>query len=429
MSHTSRRSSRPPPSPISVRLRSARTGRSVSRSRIQPIDADVRERGPVAPRGQGGRRCRPMGPRERGRPDVPAAGHPPRPHRCRRAVRPQLGRAAAAAAADPADLRTAATRRAAARRRPPRAAPPPARRPAARDPSARTWKSAQMNAPVCSSAIDRHGQLRPEEPPDAEPVADRIEGRIRGRVERGQDHVHVRERGDGEHDVGHPPARRDREQDRAQHEEREPVAFVDAGRQHEERQRHDAQDHEQGQSIGVTGGDPQQDDERRDQQHGPDRDRRHDRRTRPRPRCTGRGRDGGGVADPQATAREAVAEVARHDGPGVERVDGQVRVAAAGLDDLVDEAGCEERGLRDRLQHRQAERQAQHDRRQEAGHARREDPHRPVGPPLPRSQPLDHAVAVGRRAWRHRRPWHASSRPPSTAATAPVGSSRPRGAG
>ncbi len=42
------------------------------------------------------------------------------------------------------------------------------------------------------------------------------------------------------HDVGDPPAPREREQDRREAEQREQVALVDAGRDGEERERQDA---------------------------------------------------------------------------------------------------------------------------------------------------------------------------------------------
>ena len=264
---------------------------------------------------------------------------------------------------------------------------------------------------------DRDGQLGAQERADPEPVTDRIERRIVGRVERGQDHVHVRERGDGQDHVGDPPAWRDREQDRAEREEREAVALVHASRQGEERQGQEAQDDEQGNSIGMAGRHPQQDDEGRDQQRGPHRDRGHDTEHR-HARAALADRQGRGVADPLAAAREAVAQVARHDGPGVVRIDRQVRVPATGLDDLVDEPGCEERCLRHRLEHGQAERQAQHDRREEAGDAGREDAQGVVRAGFPRAQPIEEAralghravVVVGRRRLRCRRPQRSPDR-------------------
>ena len=50
-------------------------------------------------------------------------------------------------------------------------------------------------------------------------------------------------------DVGDPPADRDRGEDRAQREEREAVALVDAGRDHEEGERQDGQPDEQRQAV------------------------------------------------------------------------------------------------------------------------------------------------------------------------------------
>ena len=220
--------------------------------------------------------------------------------------------------------------------------------------------------------------LGAHERPDAQPVGDR---RV-VRVERGQDDVHVRERRHGQHDVGDPPAPRDGEQDRPDGEEREPVALVDAGRDGEEGEGQDGQRDEDGQAVRAARDGPQDEADRGHQEDGADDDRRDDPEQGDARAAAARvGLDG--IAHPDAGVGQAHPGVAGHDGPGVVGVDGQVRVAPAGHDDLVDEAGRHERERRRRLEDRQPEGQAQHDRGQEPGQAGGHDPPPVVGARLP----------------------------------------------
>ena len=214
------------------RLRSARTGRSASLARNQPIEPELRERGAVAPGGQGRRRtavaARRAGaatPRRRRPAAAPPAGATAGPSptsgrarddrppaRCRRpSSRPRRGRRRIGARCR-RGLASSSARRVARPRR--------------------SWASAHRNA---TRVDDRDERSRPAASGwprrcRASPAIERVV-----RVERRQDHVHVRERRDRQDDVGDPPAPRDREQDRPEREEREPVALVDAGRQRRRR--------------------------------------------------------------------------------------------------------------------------------------------------------------------------------------------------
>ena len=186
----------------------------------------------------------------------------------------------------------------------------------------------------------RDADLRAQEPPDPQPVGDRRIVRIEGR----QDDVHVGEGGHREGDVGHPPARGNREQDRPEREEGEAVALMDAGRDGEEGQRQQGEAHQHREPVGVAGHHPQDQGHRREQQPGAHDDRRYGAEQGD-PRAT-LARDGRHrVAHPKAGTGQAVAEVARDEGPGVVRIDGQVRVPAAGDDDLVHQPGTDERRL------------------------------------------------------------------------------------
>ena len=107
--------------------------------------------------------------------------------------------------------------------------------------------------------------------------------------------------------VGDPPAPGDRGEDRAEGEERERVALVDAGRDGEEGEGQDGQADEQGQPVRPARGDRTATADDRGQQQRPCRRRRpaRPRRSR-RPEPHGR-RGPGAVADPQAGVGQAVA--------------------------------------------------------------------------------------------------------------------------
>ena len=121
----------------------------------------------------------------------------------------------------------------------------------------RSWSQAHAKADGMQSRDDRDADLGADQRPDAQPVGDRVEGRVLGRIDRGEDDVHVRERRDGEDHVGDPPARRDREQDRPEREEREPVALVDARRRGEEGKGDDRQRHEDREAVRAAPDGPQ----------------------------------------------------------------------------------------------------------------------------------------------------------------------------
>ena len=107
--------------------------------------------------------------------------------------------------------------------------------------------------------------------------------------------------------IRHSPAGRDRGQDDAEREERVAVPFVDARRQHEEREREHREPDEQREPVRPPPDDPQHDQEGPDQERGPDRDRGHDaEHGAARPALVPAQR---GVADPLAGAREADARV------------------------------------------------------------------------------------------------------------------------
>ena len=231
--------------------------------------------------GQVGRRVRRRGPRSRRR-----RSRGPRSVASRRRVRaapcrggaPLAEPCAAGAAPDP---REDATRRRSDRpfaaTSAPRAAPPPARRRVARGRSRAPGGAPSTNAAVCMIATIVTAACERRNGPIASQSRTGVLVGDLGRIERGQDHVHVGERRDGQDHVRDPPARRDREQDRAQREEREAVALVDARRQGEERQREDGSGRRAG-SVGPgwRAATHSAADEGRDQQDGPDGDRRHD---------------------------------------------------------------------------------------------------------------------------------------------------------
>ena len=250
--HRSSRSRRPPPSNRRSALRSGRIGMSSSRARNQPTTprSSKPARGVQAGIGRG-RRARPR--RRRRRTRRPAPGRA-RPRRAGRFVggssRPSPAASAPAASAGsgtPATTSSSASSSSSqssvlARRerelvleRLVRARPQLDERPGERR---RMHEREQHDA-----------GRRPDRRADPEPVLDR---RV-VRVERRQDDVHVRERGDGQHEVRDPPAPRDRGEDDAQGEEREAVALVDAGRHDEEGEREDGQPDQQRQPVGTAG--------------------------------------------------------------------------------------------------------------------------------------------------------------------------------
>ena len=139
-----------------------------------------------------------------------------------------------------------------------------------------------------------------------------------------------------------PPG--DRREDDPDREERVDVALVDAGRQHEERQRQDRERDEQRQPVGPSPGHHEHRRDPGEQQRRPDEDRRDGAEDgRPGPASIGVERE---VADPQAAVREAVAGVAGHERPRVEGVDREVGVGAAGGQELLEEpdSACSPKG-------------------------------------------------------------------------------------
>ena len=172
------------------------------------------------------------------------------------------------------------------------------------------------------------------------------------RVDRGQDHVHVGEGGGGEHEVRGEPTPGHGREDRRHGEEREHVPLVDPGRHDEERDREDRQPDQDRLPIRTPGNKDTDDDRDKDEQPI-----REDRRPEGADERLGAGRawrvrarPGDRVAQPLAALREPRA-IARDERPRVEGVDREVRVAARGLADLLDE-----------IEYRQAERRPQ-DRR------------------------------------------------------------------
>ncbi len=222
----------------------------------------------------------------------------------------------------------------------------------------------------------RHALGRADRVPDPEPVGDPGIADVEGR----QDDVHVEERRRRQDDVRDAPSDRDRGEDRSDGHDRIEVALVDTGGQDEERDRQDRESREH-RGRRRPPGDRQADEDEGDrEQPGPDVDRRdsgdHDRRrTRHDP---GRRVADDRVAGPAAVRRDAGA-VDRCERPGVVRVDAGVRVATGRLEDLLDQARVQDLAIRSRLDHGQAEREAQGDGRQEAGDSRCEDPDRLVG--------------------------------------------------
>ena len=153
------------------------------------------------------------------------------------------------------------------------------------------------------------------------------------------------ERRDGQDDVGDPPAPRDGEQDRP--ERRRTGSRSARGRgSGRRRRRARGRPARRASSAGPGAarrptGPPTM---ASTQEHGPDdappgsAPNSDDARRR-----TGSAGARGGVADPQAGCWPGCCRVAGHERPRVVGVDRQVRVAAAGHDDLVDQAGRDER--------------------------------------------------------------------------------------
>ena len=126
---------------------------------------------------------------------------------------------------------------------------------------------------------DGHADLGADQRTHRKPVADRAGRRVGGRIDRREDDVHVGEGRDGQDHVGDPPPPRDREEDRPQREEREPVALVDAGRGCEEGQGDDGQSDGDREAVRVAPHGQQDGQDDHDQQCRTDRDGRHGRRT------------------------------------------------------------------------------------------------------------------------------------------------------
>ena len=198
-----------------------------------------------------------------------------------------------------------------------------------------------------------HALLAAERIADPQPVLD---ARV-VRVERREDDVHVQERRRREDQVGDPPAERRGAEDRPERDERKQVALVDAGRQEEEGDREDRQPDEHRRRVRPPGDEDRHQHERRDQQGRPDIDGR-DPRDHHRLGAGGisrRGVEDDRVAGPAAVLRHAGA-TGRREGPRVVGVDAGVRVAAGGLEDLLDQARMQELAVGPRLEDRQPER-------------------------------------------------------------------------
>ncbi len=90
---------------------------------------------------------------------------------------------------------------------------------------------------------------------DAEPVADARVARVEGR----QDDVQVEEADRTDDEIGDAPSERERRQDRPDRHEREQVAFVDPGRDHEEGDGDDGEADEDGPPVGMSSDDPADD--------------------------------------------------------------------------------------------------------------------------------------------------------------------------
>ena len=214
---------------------------------------------------------------------------------------------------------------------------------------------------------DRDSRLGPDHRPDPKPVAD-----PRVLVERvRQDRVHVEEDRPGQHEIDHPPAPRDGREDDRQREYRVGVALVDAGGNDVEGQGEQGQAEEDREAVRAPRS-HERDDERHDQhQHAPDQDRRD--ATQERDARAASVWPPGTVADPQSGVGEAVAGVTGHEGPRVERVDRQVRIARRGGEDLGDQAGLQVRRLEAELQHGQSKGQTQQDGRDQGHDGGRDD--------------------------------------------------------
>ena len=219
-----------------------------------------------------------------------------------------------------------------------------------------------------------HAGLGPDRATDTEPVRHRRIVGIEGR----QNDVHVGEGRRGQGDVDPSPAPRHRREDDADREERVAVALVDTRRDGEEGQRQDGDADQHGQAIRPPRHDPQDEHDRREQQHGADQDGWD-----ARDRCAAGATLVGAadeVADPRTRVGQAVPQVAGDDRPQVVGVHGQVRVAAGGLGDLFEQAGSQERRLAAEPDDREPERQAEDHGGQVARQRRREDPDRAPRP-------------------------------------------------
>ena len=195
---------------------------------------------------------------------------------------------------------------------------------------ARSWSRAQTNARRVHDRHDRHGRLRPEERPDRQPVADGVRARdpradrassgrrtcwrtSRWRGPRRRPASAVRSR------TGSRPARRTGSRSargpasagRRRRAPGRPATTSSVSRSGRRAATHSAPTKDAIEQDRTDG----------DRRHGPEHGDA---------RAALVGRQPGGVTDPLAAARQAVAQVARHDGPGVVGVDREVRVAAAG---------------------------------------------------------------------------------------------------
>ncbi len=203
----------------------------------------------------------------------------------------------------------------------------------------------------------RHAERRSDRAADPQPVRDpRVV-----RVERDEDHVHVQERGDPGHDVGDPPAGREREQDRRQAEEREQVPLVDARRRGEEGQGEHADADQDRQAVRMARHHPGDDRGRAQEQRRADQ-RRRNRADRP----PGGGVRHRGVRHPERPAgRGHALAVHREQRPPVVGVHREIRVGRRRAEHQPQEGALEEGGGRRDPDDREPERRRQRDGGQE----------------------------------------------------------------
>ena len=170
---------------------------------------------------------------------------------------------------------------------------------------------------------------------------------------------------------------------------------MDARGHDEEHEREHRERHEQRASVRVARGDDHDQGDGREQQRGPDGDRRQrtdERGAGAAAVATAEVRtDVRRVAHPQPVVGERQAAVAGDERPGVVGVDGDVRVASRRPPDLLEEPGAHERRLRSQLHHRQVEWGREDDRRDQAGERRRQDRDRTAGLALPGQEPPEEA--------------------------------------